>query len=371
MTRTGEASRLLMWAAIACSIAAGRLEAQAVRGRLRAESGGAGPSAAVVQLRDARGVVVDATLTDAAGAFSLDAPGGGTYTLFAAAPGFRDAERPATVGADAILVELVTQALSLDLPGGRLTPDRRCRLPGDGAERVAALWAEVRKAFEAMVLAEDGGMLGHELRTWTRRLDPADLHTVDEQVRPAAAFVVGSPFRSPPAEELAQFGYIQGGESEGYTFLAPDARTLLSPVFASTHCLGYAVEGPEAGWVGLTFRPRFDGGMDVEGTLWIDARTLGPRRLEFRYTALPWSVDTDDAGGRIDFHQLEAGPWIVRRWWIRSPRVGVRTVRLTPWDRPRQRFGLAGLVEEGGEVLRIQTTDGRIERLGPDGAESG
>lgn len=167
---------------------------------------------------------------------------------------------------------------------------------------------------------------------------------------------------------MAQYGFIQGGEGEGYSFYAPDTRTLLSSVFTDTHCLGFTPDGPEEGWVGLTFRPRFDRGLDVEGTLWIDARTLGPKRLEYRYSALPWSLKTDKAGGLVDFHKLEGGPWVVQRWWIRSPRVGVRSVRLTQWDEPRQQFGLSAVVEDGGEVVRVRLRDGRVERLDAGGA---
>ena len=370
MTKTRQAARLLVAIAIAHAGATGALSGQAVQGSLRARPEGVGLAGARVALRDADGVVVDATLTDGAGAFTLTAPSAGDYAVLGEAPGYGNAEGTASVDARPVLVDLVASTLSLDLPARTMSPDRRCRLPGDGAERVASLWIEVGKALEAMMLAEDRGMHDEERRTWTRTLDPEDLHTLDERVRPATAFVAGSPLRSPPAEELAQFGFIQGGDQEGWQFFAPDARTLVSPTFASSHCLGYAAEGPEPDWVGLTFRPRFGGGMDVEGTLWIDRRALGPRRLEFRYSALPWNVDTEGAGGRVDFHHLDGGPWVVRRWWIRSPRVGVRTVRLTPWDPPRTRFGLTALVEEGGEVLRIRTADGHIVRLEQDGSGS-
>lgn len=361
--RTGEAGRLLVLTAVVCAVAAGTLDAQTVRGHLRVGADGPALAGAWVALLDEGGHLEDETLTDSGGAFSLSAPSAGSYVVLGRAPGFHDAEEPAAVGPGAVLLELTADALPAELPDGRLEPDRRCRLRGDGAARVASLWREVGKALEALVVGEDRGLHGQERLTWTRSLAPDDLHPLQERVGTATAFVEGSPYRSPPAEELAQFGYIQGGDGEGWAFFAPDARTLLSPVFTSSHCLGYDDEGPEPGWVGLTFRPRFGGAMDVEGTLWFDAHTLGPARLDFRYTALPWHVDTDEAGGRVEFRRLEGGLWVVQRWWIRSPRVGVTMVRLTPWDRPRERFAVTSLVEEGGEVLRVRTLEGRIERL--------
>jgi hypothetical protein len=258
---------------------------------------------------------------------------------------------------------MVARKLRMELPLSAITPDRRCRVPQEAAARVTALWTEVRKALRATSWADESGLQGQERRTWSRQLDPDDLSTLDESMGPLTGFQPGSPFRSPPAEELAQYGFIQGGESEGYSFYAPDTRTLLSSVFTDTHCMGFTPTGPEEGWVGLTFRPRFEGGMDVVGTLWIDAYTLGPQRLEYRYSGLPWAVKTDKVGGQVDFHHLQGGPWVVERWWVRSPRVGVRSVRLTQWDAPRQQFGLSSLVEDGGEVVRVRHQDGRVERL--------
>jgi len=319
-------------------------------------------------LLDGAGSSVDATLTDARGAFTLTSTERGSHELRAEPVAHAVAEAVVTLGSGTAEVDMVARDLGLALPGSAFTPDRRCRIPEDAAATVSALWTEVRKALRATTLAEEAGIHGHERRTWSRHLDPEDLTILREDVRPLTGFQPGPPFRSPPPEELAQFGFIQGGEGEGYSFFAPDTRTLLSTIFTDTHCLGFNPVGPEEGWVGLTFRPRFEAGMDVEGTLWIDAGTLGPQRLEYQYTTLPWSVNTDKLGGLVNFHRLDAGPWVVQRWWVRSPRVGFRRVRITQWAAPERRFELSAVVEDGGEVLRVRFRDGRVEWLGAAGA---
>lgn len=361
----------LVWMMTALVAFGGPVAGQSVEGHLLADEHGSPLAGAYVTLVDVEGASVDETITDAFGAFRLDAGTPGPHVVRSEAPAHTVTETTLPLWSDTSGVELVAAPLALELPRAAVSPNRQCRLSANATNRVAALWTEVRKALRATTLAEDKGLQELERRTWIRRLDPDDLHTLDEDLRPVTAFLPGSPYRSPPAEELAQYGFIQGGEGEGYSFFAPDARTLLSPVFTQSHCLGFAAEGPEDAWVGLTFRPRFSGGMDVEGTLWIDAHTLGPQRLEYRYTALPWAVKSARVGGQIDFHRLDGGPWVVQRWWIRSPRVGVRNVRLTQWDAPRQQFGLSSVVEEGGEVLRVRFSDGSVEGLSQVPPESG
>ena len=324
-------------------------------------------SGAYVVLLDGAGTSVDATLTDALGGFTLTSTEPGPYALRAEAVAHTVAEAEVTLASGTAEVEMIVRGLGLVLPESAVRPDRRCSVPEDAAATVSALWIEVRKALLATTLADEAGMQGQERRTWRRDLDPEDLTILNEDVSPLTGFQPGPPFRSPPPEELAQFGFIQGGDGEAYSFFAPDTHTLLSPIFTDTHCLGFDPVGPQAGWVGLTFRPRFAGSMDVEGTFWIDARTLGPQRLEYQYTTLPWSVRTDKVGGLVDFHRLDDGPWIVHRWWVRSPRVGVRTTRISQWADPQQRFQLSAVVEDGGEVMRVRFRDGRVERLGADG----
>jgi len=343
------------------------LSAQVVQGHLRDVDGRALAGAHVVLLDDA-GTSVDATLTDAHGAFTLTCAELGGHTLRAEPVGYTVAEATVPLGLGTAEVELVGGDLGLVLPESAFTPDRRCRVPEGADAKVSALWTEVRKALLATRLAEEAGIRGQERRTWSRQLDPEDLTVLHEDGKPVTGFQPGPPFRSPPPEELAQFGFIQGGAGEGYSFFAPDTRTLLSSIFTDSHCLGFDPAGPDEGWVGLTFRPRFEGGMDVAGTLWIDASTLGPQRLEFQYTNLPWPLKTDKVGGLVEFHRLDDGPWVVQRWWVRSPRVGVRVTRMTQWAEPQQRFELSAVVEDGGEVVRVRFRDGRVERLAAAGA---
>jgi hypothetical protein len=78
------------------------------------------------------------------------------------------------------------------------------------------------------------------------------------------------------------------------------------------------------------------------GTIWIDARTLELRFIEFRYTRLPTMPNANRVGGEVHFARLNSGAWIVERWFIRMPQVIIVSDAILPRRQLR---------EEGGAVI--------------------
>jgi len=94
---------------------------------------------------------------------------------------------------------------------------------------------------------------------------------------------------------------------------------------------------------------------DIEGVLWLDAVSAELRYLDFTYTRLPYEIQLQNIGGRVEFERLPSGPWIVRRWWIRMPVVGQRSRRFSDFTTESY---LAAIKEDGGYVSDVRTLDG-------------
>lgn len=342
------------------------LAAQSVTGRVVTAPGAVGVPGALVSLMDGAGATVAAAVTGADGAFDLTAPGPAAYRIQGEAPGLTTAETQVDVSATGAEVVLRSTPRALDLPASRVKADGDCRIQEADAARIVAAWNEAAKALAAAQWMEQSGLMRLESATWYREMEPRRLRVTEESRTPRAGFHPTARHPSPPAAVLARDGFVQGGGlGESLAFHGPDPATLLDPVFAATHCRGFEPKGPEEGWVGLTFAPRDGDARDVEGTLWVDGTTGAPARLEFRYTSLPWPVKTDKVGGGLELSRLAGGPWIVHRWWLRMPRVGLREERITQWAEPTRRYTLTAVVEEGGEITRVRLADGTIHEILP------
>lgn len=82
------------------------------------------------------------------------------------------------------------------------------------------------------------------------------------------------PFRSAPAAELMQKGFVQQ-VADMMVYHAPDAHVLLSDEFLDGHCFSIRREENRKGMIGLAFEPmpqrrRMRG---MTGVLWLDERT--------------------------------------------------------------------------------------------------
>lgn len=353
---------------------------QEVRGRLLSEDDGRPLAGAVVSLAGDSAAVAS-TLTRADGWFQLEAPAAGRYTVRTQLLGHRTVEILVGVGeAEPVWLDLATGTEALRIEGVTAEVDRGCDVDPEEGARVLALWNEVSKAFQAAALAEDQGLYRLRLDQWRRALDPGNLRVLEEiDRREGAGRQRSSPFESLPAEELEAGGYIQGSDREGWRYYAPDARVLLSRSFQATHCFEVEEDTPEErpegvaedAWTGIRFSPRDREEPDIRGVLWIDGESLEPRRLDFRYTDLPWPVDHDELGGRVGFRRLPEGPWIVSDWRIRMPVIDAEEYRPYASASLRLRHTIARLTEVGGRVTEVARRGGPAVTFGETGAVEG
>ena len=228
--------------------------------------------------------------------------------------------------------------------------------PGDRA-RVAALWEEARTALDATEISLRDRLFTAQVTRYARELEPRSFRVLRES-RSEVRGVVGPPFAALPAESLSAHGYWRATEGGGAHYYGPDARVLLSDAFLGDHCFRpVSGKGTRDGLLGLAFAPVPNRPVpDVEGTLWLDARTFELRLVEFRYDRVGEGVDREAVGGEVHFARLPNGAWLVQRWHLRVPMLGrprdpLATEGSAPWILVRP--GARALSEEGG----IVTTD--------------
>lgn len=354
-------------AVVSLATAASHLAAQEVHGRLLTRAEGAPLVGAYLELaRD--GTPVATALSDAEGRFRVRAPEAGLYTLEVEYLGYATVTTEVEAGPPElapVIVRLTQRAIELE--GLVANAERQCDVPREVGARVVELWDEVSKVFQVAVVAGAQELYHFEAERWTRTLDLARLQVESEQRSAQAGLQRGSPFVSLPATYLAEHGYIQKDSTGTNVYLAPDPAVLLSQSFQDTHCFGLTDRPPEDGeedWIGIRFEPRDADARDIEGTLWIESDGYGPRRLDYEYRNIPWPFRTDQVGGRLVFDRLPDGPWIVRQWRIRMPKVSQAHYRLSEQLRAQQRWFLEGLTEVGGQVVRALGPGGAMVRFG-------
>ncbi len=358
----------------------GALDAQEVRGRLLDEAEGTPLAGAYVALvRDDAAAAT--TLTRADGWFQLEAPEAGTWTVRAEHLGYGTVEIMVNAAPDRpVWLDLAAAREAVEIEGITAEVDRACEVESEDAVALARLWTEVSKAFQVATVAEDRGLYRLEVDQWRRSLDPADLALVEEtDRRRGRGNQRGSPFESLPPAALEADGYVQGDDRAGYRYYAPDARVLLSRSFQDTHCFGVEDDEPDelppgvapGAWRGIAFEPRDRNEPDVRGVLWIDRRSLEPRRLDFRYTDLPIPVEHDELGGRVGFRRLPEGPWIVSDWRIRMPVVDAEEYRPYASASLRLRHEIVSLTEVGGQVVEVGRRGAETVTFGETGSVEG
>lgn len=92
---------------------------------------------------------------------------------------------------------------------------------------------------------------------------------------------------------------------------------------------------------------------DVEGTIWLDAKTFELRLVEFQFMQLPRATITRGIGGEVRFAHLPSSAWIVDRWFIRMPRYSARPLMRSsgiPGQPPTEIQQVINLIEVGGTV---------------------
>ena len=344
------------WLLGAGMLVAAPLSAQAITGTLVEAETGAPVEGASVTLLNRSGDQVDWRLTDAAGRFDFRMTRPGTYLLRA------DRIGHASVLSDPIPVDRgVTAVYSLETPvepillgGIDVRSSRRCEIrPGRGAS-TARVWEEARKALEATSRTSGLGVYRYVVRHYERELDARGRRVRSEQSRIQRGEMVGPP-RSLNVESLLEGGFTRP-DDDGTIYYAPDADVLLSDLFLDTHCMSLAEGEDEAeGLLGLVFEPTEDRGVpDISGVLWLNPEDGEVQWLDYRYEFLD-VPNSERLGGRIGFHGLPNGMWIVREWYIRVP-----LLQATRRSGRRARLRLVGLREEGGSVLRVNNLQGDL-----------
>ena len=329
---------LLVWS-LAPTAAAQTLELRVVEERTGR------PLAGVVVRLEQNGRPVVMGLSNEAGRLQLRAPAPGQYQVRAGRIGF-EAPPPFSLELTSGTVQrqLEMPGQIRQLPALTVSGSTRCEGRPTGGTLAAALWEEVQLALTAnRITVEQRLQVVHAVR-FQRDLSP--------QRRPLRERLLASmvtsdqPFVSPPADQLARYGFVRNqGDSVEYS--APDAALLLADVFVRTHCFEVSARGEKRDLVGLAFTP-VPGTQrsDVEGTLWIDRQSRELRHLEYRYTGVIGPAGMGNPGGEIHFQRLPSGTWIVREWVIRMPRTAERRP-VHPGEEP---WIITGWLEAGGRA---------------------
>jgi hypothetical protein len=314
----------------------------------------------------------DGCLTGADGSFRIEAPGPGLYRLRAYRIGYETiTSEILDLGADAVVrVRLETEVSPILLDELEVEAESRCVIrPGEG-QPLARAWEEVRKALTVQEWAEAGALYRFQATETRQELDPGGHLILGEASREVEG-VASNPVRTRPVEELLDLGFVRPveDESSGYDYYGPDAAALLSDAFLDTHCFRFRTSPDDLDLIGLSFEAvRTERPPDIHGTLWLDRGTARLRFLEFQYDWAPWEGARDVARGRVEFQELPSGAWIIPRWWIRMPLMGVSP---RGRDEPLEEARLMGTVEVGWRVRRVSHMDFRPVSPLPGGAVRG
>jgi len=325
---------------------------QKVAGRVRDAASRAPVEGALVLLFDASGARVAGTLTDGRGSFGLEAPGGGRYTVQAERIGYGTvtSEAFALAAHDVHTLDLLASAMPVSLEGLEVEGSKRCVVRPEEGAALSRVWGEARKALRNQAWTDETGSVRFRLRRYERSYDAGMRMVTDERVV-SEGWTTGNPIRSLDAWDLIENGFVRPTDDGGHEYFGPDASVLLSDAFLDTHCFKLAAAGRDPELVGLAFEPiRGRRVPDITGTFWLTRADARLRALEFVYTSSPWPEAAKVAGGRVEFDELPTGPWVVRRWWIRMPRME-RDLGLMVGGRSGLRVG--GIVEVGGTATQV------------------
>lgn len=359
--------RFLFTLAVFHAAVPGLVAAQAVQGRVSDAVSGAAVPVVLVVLLDSAGVQRGGTLTDGDGTFHLSAPGAGRYTVRAERIGFQTVVSDvfAVAGNRVVALDLSVAPLAIDLDALLVEAQRQCTTGGEEGRVVATLWEEAKKALRNQVWTTRMGLIRYRLVEYERELDARSRVVVGERRR-TFRYAGQNPIRSRPADELHEQGFVRSLDSGEFEYFGPDAAVLLSDAFVEAHCFGLMSSPDAPDLIGLSFRPRPGrrGARDIEGTLWLSREGARLSSVEFTYTWSPWVEARGVANGRVEFEELPNGAWIVRRWWIRMPRM-IENLGLMSGGRSGLR--VAGIVEVGGSAEQVEVPRLASVPAGPPG----
>lgn len=339
--------------------------AQVVRGSVVDRASGSPLAGVLVSLQPAQGSAGDTVtvLTNLRGEFALRAVAAGRYRLVAKRIGVRRYESvPFDLApGEARRVDVALDPVAQLLPEVAVIAAQLCVEHEDRRARTGALWEEARTALLASRVSLRDRLFEGQVRRYTRGLDPRTLRVLEELRTEVHGVLDRPPGLS--GDSLSTVGYRQ--DVDGYAwFHAPDAEVLLSAAFQRDHCFDLAdARRDRRGLVGIAFAPGPGRALpDVSGVVWLDARSLALRLVEFRFTGMEPFTGSEHVGGELHFAQLANGAWLLSRWFVRTPEHGRSLAPLAAESRLPSvmvRPTVYRLLEEGGVVESARPAAGR------------
>jgi hypothetical protein len=334
-----------------------RLAAQSVEIQLREQGTNAPVSGAVVRLLHQDKELAQG-LTNLSGRAVLTAPSAGLYRIRVNRIGFRSVtmDSIALAAGQTVTKVLTISSAPFTLPTVEVQTKSQCGTKLDDGATVAAVWEQIATALSANVVTQTQWRLPLNVQRFKRTVSLDD--SVMRDLIVGSYVVHGPPFGAADPVMLEKNGFVTQ-DKDGTVFNAPDAQTVLSDAFVTTHC--FRIVPGTNGLIGLAFEPVPKRELsDVKGTLWIDQASSELRSLEFAYTNLHDGMERVTLGGRMDFKRLETGAWIVSYWHIRMPKIHVipgetHFLAGQKVERPEIR-DVDYFIEEGGRVTVVDAT---------------
>jgi hypothetical protein len=319
---------------------------------------GAPVGRAYVVLLDSDSIEVTRGFADGLGRFRISAPRPGIYRVRTERIGFRSVVSQSFELAEGqdLELEVPVERVLVRLDPLTVEGGRECRVIGDQALEVLTVWEETRKALSAVAWLDPYDQLIHEMDHFERWYGRT--FRLVHEARSTEPTHNVMPFRSRSVAELEETGYVII-EEDSILYEAPDAQVFFSSPFLQNHC--FHLDQRRASGrrkLGLRFEP-VEGReiADVNGVFWLDAESGALENLQIEYVNVGVWQREQGASGELEFDQLPDGRWFVSRWWIRMPVVRrVESMTGAIWHFPE---AIVGFYEEGGEVLRVFSVDGR------------
>lgn len=337
-----------------------RLGAQNVRGVVTELSTGTPLRGVLVSLAPADsvdGTPVATGLSSDRGTYFLHPPRPGRYRVVAKRIGVRRfVSDPLDLDGNVeVELAIALEPFAFQLAPVRVEGSAMCVNRSGQAGRLASLWDEARTALAATQISLRDRLFQARIERYLQVLEPRSLRVEEERWRTSATGVVERPFVSLSGDSLSRAGYWRRLPNDSVAYDAPDAAVLLSRAFTRDHCFTLTEGRRErAGLTGIAFAPVSGRTTpDVEGTIWLDAKTFELRLVEFQYTELPRATITRGIGGEVRFARLASGAWFVDRWFIRMPRYSARPLMRSsgiPGQPPTEIQQVINLIEVGGTV---------------------
>ena len=239
-----------------------------------------------------------------------------------------------------VLATASQAAAQARIPEVKTSARTPCEVHPETAVETAELWLIARSALESSIAIDSNPPL-LLIRKWRRTLTRS-LGLMSEQLD-TSRVVTRQPFGVKPPSNLERVGYVQR-MLRSVVFYGPDPDEIVTERFLRQHCFR-RVEGSGGtqGLAGLVFDPLpRQQNPDVSGTLWVEPVSGALRYVEYSWTNTPSWAGDGKAHGRTDFARLATGGWVIQRWYIRMPRLGVGY-----YDT------FEGYIDEGGELLAV------------------